>query len=125
MHSPQMVANPLQSDSPVRSAADVFPDIALRGNYLFWAVFFQELCYRGYLLTRMRRVFGKADWIANGLLFTLRHVYQRWLYAGIAVPGLSFAFMAGPADNLPLATIAHYLGDFLMPAGLLTKAVIG
>jgi membrane protease YdiL (CAAX protease family) len=119
---------------PVESAADVFPDVALPGNYGFLIVFFlvglvfnvfgEELYYRGYLLPRMRRVFGKGDWVANGLLFTLKHVYQRWLYPGIAVAGLSFAFMAGPVGSLPLAMVSHWLGNFLMPMILLLKEVL-
>jgi membrane protease YdiL (CAAX protease family) len=118
----------------IESAADVFPDVALQGNYAFLIVFFliglvfnvfgEELYYRGYLLPRMRGVFKKGDWIANGLLFTLKHVYQRWLYPGITVAGLSFAFMAGPVGSLPLAMISHWLGNFLIPMLLLVKEVV-
>ena len=28
----------------------------------------------------MRGVFGRWDWVTNGVLFTLKHIYQRWLY---------------------------------------------
>jgi membrane protease YdiL (CAAX protease family) len=81
----------------VTSAADFFPDIDLVGNYgfvvlylaigLIFNVFGEELYYRGYLLPRMRGVFGKFDWLANGVLFTLKHGYQRWLYPGILMGG--------------------------------------
>ncbi|MBN2048276.1 MAG: CPBP family intramembrane metalloprotease, partial [Anaerolineaceae bacterium] len=77
-------SNPLKE---VKGAADVFPDIALEGNYLFLLAYFliglifnifgEEIYYRAYLLPRMRGVFGKADWVANGILFTLKHAYQR------------------------------------------------
>jgi membrane protease YdiL (CAAX protease family) len=84
----------------------VFPDITLKGNFAFVLLYFiiglvfnifgEEIYYRGFLLPRMRGVFGKWDWVANGLLFTLKHVYQRWLFPGILVGGLAFAFAAGP-----------------------------
>ena len=102
----------------VSSAADAFPDMALQGNLLFVLLYFvvglvfnifgEELYYRGFLMPKMRGVFGSWDWVANGILFTLKHVYQRWLFPGILVGGLGFAFTFGfswePAasDDLPL-----------------------
>jgi membrane protease YdiL (CAAX protease family) len=119
----------------VSGAADVFPDINLAGNYLFVILYFliglifnifgEEIYYRGYLLPRMRGVFGKWDWIANGVLFTLKHVYQRWLYPGILVGGLAFAFAAGPLGSLPLAMIYHWVGNFLFNLIFLAMAALG
>jgi membrane protease YdiL (CAAX protease family) len=126
------ISNPLAS---VHSASDAFPDINLKNNYLFLILFFliglvfnvfgEEIYYRGYLLPHMRGTFGKWDWIANGLLFSLKHVYQRWLYPGLAIAGLSFAFAAGPLGSLPLAMVYHWIGNFLLPIALLIKATLG
>ena len=119
----------------INGAADVFPDIRLEGNYLFVVLYFaiglvfnifgEEIYYRGYLLPRMRGVFGRWDWIANGVLFTLKHVYQRWMYPGILVGSLCFAFAAGPLGSLPLAMIYHWIGNFLFQMVFLTLAVLG
>jgi membrane protease YdiL (CAAX protease family) len=119
----------------VDGAADVFPDINLVGDYLFvllyliiglvFNIFGEEIYYRGYLLPRMRGAFGKWDWVANGVLFTLKHAYQRWLFPGILVGGLSFAFAAGPLGSLPLAMVYHWVGNFLFQMGFLTLAAIG
>ena len=119
----------------VASAADVFPDINLRGNYLFVLVYFviglifnifgEEIYYRGYLLPRMRGVFGAWDWVANGVLFTLKHVYQRWLYPGILVGGLGVAFAAGLLGSLPLAMVFDWIGNFLMSMIFLVVAAAG
>jgi membrane protease YdiL (CAAX protease family) len=119
----------------VTSAAQLFPDVSLPGNYLFLFIFFviglvgnvfgEEIYYRGYLLPRMRAVFGRWDWVANGVLFTLKHIYQRWLYPGILAGGLCFAFAAGPMGSLPLAMLFHWLGNFLMPLVILGMAVCG
>ena len=119
----------------VTGAADVFPDITLEGNFLFVLLYFiiglvfnilgEELYYRGFLLPRMRGAFGKWDWIVNGVLFTLKHVYQRWLYPGILVGGLAFAFAAGPLGSLPLAMIYHWTGNFLLNLVFMILAVLG
>jgi membrane protease YdiL (CAAX protease family) len=119
----------------VEGATDVFPDVALEGNFQFVLLYFliglvfnifgEEIYYRGYLLPRMRRSFGKWDWVANGVLFTLKHVYQRWLYPGILVGGLSFAFAAGPLGSLPLAMVYHWVGNFLFNLVFLVMAALG
>lgn len=119
----------------ITSASDVFPDITLLGNYGFVGIYFliglignilgEELYYRGYLLPRMRGVFGRWDWIANGVLFTLKHIYQRWLYPGILAGGLAFAFVAGPLRSLPLAMIFHWVGNFLLNIIFLLMAAMG
>lgn len=126
------VSNP---NIKISGAADMFPDINLTGNYLFVLLFFvvglvfnifgEEIYYRGYLLPRMRGVFGKWDWVANGVLFTLKHIYQRWLFPGILVGGLCFAFAAGPLGSLPLAMVYHWVGNFLLPMVFLIMATLG
>jgi membrane protease YdiL (CAAX protease family) len=119
----------------VNSAVDVFPDINLEGNYLFLLLYFfiglvfnvfgEELYYRGYLLPRMRGAFGRWDWVANGVLFTLKHIYQRWLYPGILIGGLCYAFAAGPLGSLPLAMVYHWVGNFLFQMVFLITAALG
>lgn len=116
-------------------AADFFPDIQLEGNHLFVILYFvitlvfnifgEEIYYRGYLLPRMRGAFGRWDWVANGVLFTLKHVYQRWLYPGVLVGGLCFAFAAGPMGSLPLAMFYHWIGNFLFQMVFLVMAALG
>jgi membrane protease YdiL (CAAX protease family) len=125
-------SNPLVK---VSSAADAFPDMALEGNFLFvlvnfviglvFNIFGEELYYRGFLMPKMRGVFGSWDWVANGILFTLKHVYQRWLFPGILVAGLGFAFTFGPLGSLPLAMIFHWIGNFLFQMVFLVMAALG
>jgi membrane protease YdiL (CAAX protease family) len=50
--------------------------------FLFNTVLGEELLFRGLLLPRMKRVFGRRDWIANATLFTLYHVHMPWLMPG-------------------------------------------
>ena len=125
-------SNPLVE---VNSAAGYFPDVTLEGNFGFLLLYFvvglvcnvfaEEIYYRGYLLPRMHGVFGRWAWVANGLGFTLKHLYQRWLYPGILVGGLAFAFAAGPLGSLPLAMVYHWVGNFLFQLIFLVLAVCG
>jgi membrane protease YdiL (CAAX protease family) len=119
----------------VTSAADAFPDLDLQGNFLFVLLYFviglvfnifgEELYYRAFLLPKMRGVFGRWDWVANGFLFTLKHVYQRWLYPAILVGGLGYAFTFGVLGSLPLAMIFHWIGNFLFQMVFLVMAAFG
>ncbi len=119
----------------VNSAADAFPDINLQGNFLFVLLYFifglvfnifgEEIYYRGYLLPLMRGVFGKWDWVANGVLFTLKHIYQRWLFPAMLVGGMAFAFAAGPLGSLPLAMLYHWIGNFLFNLIFMLMAAMG
>ena len=45
---------------------------------IFNTILGEELLFRGILLPKMRGVFGKGDWIANGVLFGLYHLHQPW-----------------------------------------------
>jgi len=45
---------------------------------IFNTVLGEELLFRGLLLPRMNKVFGKWDWVANGVLFGLYHIHQPW-----------------------------------------------
>lgn len=119
----------------INSIKDVFPDINITGNYLFVLLYFviglvfnvfgEEIYYRGYLLPRMHGVFGRWDWVANGVLFTLKHVYQRWLYPGLLAGGLGLAFVAGPLGSLPLAMVFHWIANYLLQMVMLIQAALG
>jgi uncharacterized protein len=58
---------------------------------LFNTVLGEELLFRGILLPRMSGVFGKWDWVANGVLFGLYHIHQPWTILSSAIEGI-FAF---------------------------------
>jgi CAAX protease family protein len=47
--------------------------------WVFNTVLGEELLFRGVLLPRMKRTFGRGDWVANGLLFAVYHVHMPWL----------------------------------------------
>ncbi|WP_455382290.1 CPBP family intramembrane glutamic endopeptidase [Salinispira pacifica] len=58
------------------------------GNYL-WG---EELLFRGVLLPRMRRVFGRWDWLGNALLFALYHVHKPWVIPSAFLSGIVYSY---------------------------------
>jgi membrane protease YdiL (CAAX protease family) len=47
--------------------------------FVFNTVLGEELLFRGLLLPRMNRVFGRGDWAANGVLFAGYHLHVPWM----------------------------------------------
>jgi membrane protease YdiL (CAAX protease family) len=54
---------------------------------LFNTVIGEELLFRGILLPKMQGVFGRRDWLANGVLFGLYHLHQPWSIVASMVRG--------------------------------------
>jgi membrane protease YdiL (CAAX protease family) len=54
---------------------------------LFNTVIGEELLFRGVLLPKMQGVFGRRDWVANGVLFGLYHLHQPWSIVASMVRG--------------------------------------
>jgi membrane protease YdiL (CAAX protease family) len=59
-------------------------------NALFNTFVGEELLFRGVLLPRMNGLFGKWDWVMNGLLFGLYHLHQPWSILSSAISGILF-----------------------------------
>lgn len=54
---------------------------------IFNTVIGEELLFRGILLPKMQGVFGRRDWLANGVLFGLYHLHQPWSIVASMVRG--------------------------------------
>jgi membrane protease YdiL (CAAX protease family) len=52
----------------------------------------EELLFRGVLLPRMRAAFGRADWMANGVLFGLYHLHEPWVIPNAILTGFLCAY---------------------------------
>jgi membrane protease YdiL (CAAX protease family) len=95
------------------------PDIMARlvGNWGFVAllvllsvfnIFGEEFLFRGALLPKMNGVFGKWDWVANGLLFTLYHVHQPWGFLSTWIEDIfALAFPAKRFRSTWMSIIIH------------------
>ena len=114
-----MPGHPLKE---ITGLQDVYPDVNFAGNvpfFLYRSVVLgfvmnmigEELYYRGALQPKMRGVFGRWDWVANGIGFALKHVYFWWRLHFLWPGGLAFAFIFGPMGSLPLSILAHWIGN--------------
>lgn len=75
--------------------------------FLFNTVLGEELLFRGLLLPRMHGVFGRVDWLANGVLFALYHLHVPWAIPGRLVNAFILSWPARRYRSALLAIIAH------------------
>lgn len=59
---------------------------------IFNTVLGEELLFRGFLLPRMNRAFGRGDWLANGILFAVYHLHMPWVIPSALVDTLLLAY---------------------------------
>ncbi len=68
----------------------------------------EEFLYRGILLPKMRGVFGKWDWFANGVLFGLYHLHKPQIIISTAlIFGVLFAYPAKRFQSTWMAVMIH------------------
>lgn len=72
-------------------------------NYLLG----EELLFRGVLLPRMNKVFGRWDWVANTVLFGLYHVHKIWAWPSMIASSFGMAWAAKRYRSLPMAVLVH------------------
>ena len=59
---------------------------------VFTTVLGEELLFRGFLLPRMNGAFGRGDWVANGLLFTIYHLHVPWAMPATLLDTFTLAY---------------------------------
>jgi len=67
----------------------LFVTVSVFNNFLS-----EEFLFRGVLLPKMKGVFGRWDWFANGVVFGLYHLHMPWGIPGNIVFGWLMAFTA-------------------------------
>jgi len=81
----------------------------------------EELLFRGLLLPRMRAVFGRRDWLANGALFALYHSHQPWSIPGSVVEGIFLeAYPSRRFQSAWMGIIVHSVQSVFVIAIVLT-----
>ena len=65
----------------------LFMIVSLFNNFLS-----EEFLFRGVLLPKMRGVFGRWDWVANGFIFGVYHLHTPWTIPGNILFGWLMAF---------------------------------
>ena len=75
----------------------------------------EELFFRGLLLPRMRTAFGKADVVANGMMFGLYHLHQPWSIPNSVIDGIvSQAYPTKRFQSIWFAIFAHTMPSFVI-----------
>jgi membrane protease YdiL (CAAX protease family) len=88
---------------------------------VFNTVLGEELLFRGLLLPRMRGVFGKRDWIANGALFAIYHLHQPWSIPTALVDGIFLlAYPSRRFQSAWMGIIVHSTQSVVLIAVVLT-----
>jgi membrane protease YdiL (CAAX protease family) len=86
---------------------------------LFNTVLGEELLFRGLLLPRMRGVFGKADWLANGVLFATYHLHMPWVIPMALLDSLALAYPSRRYRSAWLGIIVHSVQSVLIITAVL------
>ena len=66
----------------------------LAAMFVFNTVLGEELLFRGFLLPRMNGVFGRRDWLANGVLFAAYHLHVPWVIPSTLLDSFIVAYPA-------------------------------
>jgi membrane protease YdiL (CAAX protease family) len=87
---------------------------------VFNTVLGEELLFRGLLLPRMQAVFGRRDWVANGVLFTVYHLHAPWLMPLTFVDGIFLdAYPSRRFQSAWMGIIVHSGQSFFLIAVVL------
>jgi membrane protease YdiL (CAAX protease family) len=75
--------------------------------FAFNTVLGEELLFRGLLLPRMHGVFGRADWVVNGVLMGGYHLHQPWSIPTSILHGLICAYPTQRFRSAWMGIIVH------------------
>jgi len=130
---PFFAAPPSYDAGEIRGSPEVQAQLAgawwLWGLFLFMAVFNdflgEEFLFPGVLLPKMKGVFGKWDWVANGVLFGAYHVHHPWGILGtIVILMFLGSFPARRFRSTWMSVIVHS-ADGVFPLFIILGLVLG
>ena len=81
---------------------------------LFNTVLGEELLFRGLLLPRMTRAFGRADWLINGVLFALYHLHMPWVIPGAVLDAFWLAWPTKYFRSAWIGIVVHSTASVLI-----------
>ena len=93
-------------------------------SLVFNYVLGEELIFRGILLPKMNGVFGKWDWIANGILFSTYHLHRIWGLPSSLFIDWIYPWAAKRFHSYWVAVILHAVDGVILVI-LLPMAVMG
>jgi membrane protease YdiL (CAAX protease family) len=92
--------------------------------FVFNTVLGEELLFRGLLLPRMNRVFGRGDWVANGVLFAGYHLATPWMMpATLLIDTFAIAYPVRRYQSAWIGIVVHSAQSVFIGAILLTLVI--
>jgi CAAX protease family protein len=92
---------------------------------VFNTVLGEELLFRGYLLPRMAGVFGRYDWVANGVIFAAYHLHRWWAVPGLLLGTLTYAWPAKRYRSALVSIAVHSAQSVVMIVLVLPLVLAG
>jgi uncharacterized protein len=74
---------------------------------IFNTVLGEELLFRGLLLPRMNRAFGRGDWVANGVLFAAYHLHVPWVIPATLLDTFIIAYPSKRYRSALIGIVVH------------------
>ena len=93
--------------------------------FVFNTVLGEELLFRGYLLPRMNGVFGRRDWLANGVLFAVYHLHVPWVIPATLLDTFIVAYPAKRYRSALIGIAVHSAQSVLFFALVLSLVLKG
>ena len=88
--------------------------------FVFNTVLGEELLFRGLLLPRMNRAFGRGDWAANGVLFAGYHIATPWMMpATLLIDTFAIAYPAKRYQSAWIGIVVHSAQSVVVGAVIL------
>jgi uncharacterized protein len=123
------ISGPTQRDFGEFASSDAGKDF-FRGAWGWYAVVVvlaifntvlgEELLFRGVLLPRMKGAFGKYDWVANGVLFSVYHLHVPWVIPTSLVDVVAVAYPSRRFQSAWMGIIIHSTQSVVILIGVLT-----
>ena len=87
---------------------------------IFNSVLGEELLFRGLLLPRMRAVFGRGDWVANGVLFAVYHLHTPWVIPSTLVDIFALSYPSRRFQSTWMGIVVHSVQSVVVVIVVLT-----
>ena len=88
--------------------------------WIFNTVLGEELLFRGLLLPRMNNVFGRFDWLANGVLFAAYHLHMPWRIPAILFDSFILAYPTKRYRSAWMGIAVHSMQSVFLAAIVLS-----
>jgi uncharacterized protein len=80
----------------------------------------EELLFRGLLLPRMRGIFGRGDFVANGVVFAVYHLHTPWVIPASLVDIFALAYPSRRFQSAWMGIVVHSVQSVVVIIVVLT-----